>query len=120
MLKQYTKEENEQFLKEWIKNRSVPAFFVKKTITKKAWSTYYAEQGSYCILHNDFGGMEIGFIVPNEIPADCIKITDRNELKTLDAWRRENNRSPFVFEEESKVKEDPIAEEEINVQELLV
>ena len=111
-INKYTPEEKEQFRKESLKNNSVKAFFVKKTITKKAWSGYYADQGTYCLLHNDFGGMEIGFLSAKVVPEKCLEITDVGELEALDKFRKAINLSPFVFDDNVAPKKAEITEEE--------
>jgi len=94
------------------KSKSVPIKWVFKLVTKKEWENYYQWDESYCDLgkvggRKDIDGgirggkIKIGFCVADfgSLPKDCQELTDPEELRDLDLYRRAINIKPFLIKE---------------------
>jgi len=89
----------------------VKTFWVKKEIPADKWNSDYSKQeGAYCPLFQagEKGNqrMVAGFCVGNRIPSDCQEITDGEELRRLDLYRRSMSFMPYPLEEVIKVEEE--------------
>jgi hypothetical protein len=80
------------------------AIFVKKPIKKTEWERDYKWQESYCNLGvNDEGKVIVGFVVANEVPVGCERLTDE-ELRSYDDWARGRSYAPLPLKINLEIK----------------
>ena len=91
------KQGQEDFKQEKVKVKSQNYFWVKRKVNLKEWNNFYAWVGAYCSLNRNKEGIIIGFLAAGGIPYDCEEITDLEELRNIDNYRRAYNVRPFVF-----------------------
>jgi hypothetical protein len=68
-------------------------------VPKPAWNNYYSKLSTtYVLLSSGSHNVTIGFlaVIP---PANCLEISNIEELRTIDLHMRAVNSHPFVFKE---------------------
>ncbi len=68
--------------------------WVKQSVSKKAWSSFYSHQGSYCFLEEKEGKIGVGFAINGDIPENCLELNN-DELMIVDMYRRDRHIYPF-------------------------
>jgi hypothetical protein len=95
----YFKQGQEKYKNGEVKVDGQNYFWVKRNVSKKEWSNFYGWVGCYCPLEKNKDGMIIGFISAGGVPYDCQEITDLEEMRKIDNYRRAYNIRPFTFKD---------------------
>lgn len=91
-----------------LKNKKT--YWVKKTISKKAWNEIYSKDNSYCLLNKKGDDVEVGFCCA--ILDGYVSHLDNNEIRQVGGYRKANNIYPQPLEDYTPPTD------EINVNEL--
>jgi hypothetical protein len=90
-----------------VKFSGIPFVWVKKWVKRTEWNSYYSHIGTYCPLVINNKEVLVGFLSAGKVaPKDCQEVTDWNELRSIDIYRRAYNIRPFVMKEDKKVEKE--------------